>query len=92
MEIPGTERPKIKAIEDAADGYTAIRDKRMKLTKQEVAAKEKLVEVMLKNADKLCVDKDGNKIYRFDTELVILSDVANVKVRRAKDEAEPDAE
>jgi hypothetical protein len=90
LEIPGTERPVIKAIEDAAENYVAARDKRMKLTEQEVAAKDKLIEVMLKNADKLCVDGEGNKIYRFDEAVVILSDIAKVKVRHAHDEAEAD--
>lgn len=87
-EIPGTERPKIKAIEEAADNYVTARDKRMKLTEQEVAAKGKLVEVMLRHADKLCEDGDGNKIYRFDDEVVLLSDIATVKVRRVREEPE----
>jgi hypothetical protein len=40
---------RIKEIEDAADNYVDCRDERMGLTDKEVAAKEKLIEVMRKH-------------------------------------------
>lgn len=81
LEIPGTERPRVKPIEDAAENYVSVRDKRMKLTEQEIAAKLKLIEVMLRNSDKLSEDGDGNRVYQYDEELVILNEKTNVKVK-----------
>lgn len=89
LEVSGTERVKIKAIEDAASKYVDVRDKRMSLTEKEVAAKATLVDVMQRHADKLGEDGDGNRVYRFGDEMVILSDKINVKVRHA---AEPEAD
>lgn len=83
MEIPGTERPKIKAIEDAASTYVDARDKRMKLTEKEIECKAKLIDAMQRHIDKLSVDADGNRIYRFDDELVILIQLESVKVKHA---------
>lgn len=90
MEIPGTERPKIKPIEEAARAYVDVRDKRMALTEKEVVSRAKLIDVMQKNADKLSVDGEGNRIYRFNDELVILSDKATVKVRAVTTDGEPE--
>ena len=83
MEIPGTERPVIKAIENAAEAYVSARDKRMKALENEIALKTKLIEVMENNADKLGVDADGNLLYRYDEEVVILSKLDTVKVKKA---------
>ena len=88
-ELPGMERPKIKEIESAADAYVSARDRRMKLTESEIAAKAKLIETVQKFADKLNVDGDGNRIYRYDDLVVILSDKVNVKVKSA---SEPEAD
>lgn len=83
-ELPGTERAKIPAIEIAADEYVKVRDKRMKLTEQEVAAKTKLTEALLAHEDQLDENGDGDRVYRYDDEIVILqSGKVNVKVRRA---------
>ena len=90
LEIPTMERPKIKAIEDTAQDYVTIRDKRMKLTEQEIVAKASLIETMLKHEDKLCVDGEGNRIYRFDDEVVLLSQKTGVKVRHAADPDDDD--
>lgn len=81
MEIPGTERPKIKPIEEAARAYVDVRDRRMSLTEKEVASRTKLVEVMQKHVDKLATNEDGDFVYRFDDEIVVLSDKTTVKVR-----------
>lgn len=90
MEIPGTERPKIKPIEEAAEAYRAIRDKRMRLTEQEVTARTNLITVMEKNRDKLSVDSEGSAIYCYEDEMVILSEKATVKVRTASNDGGED--
>lgn len=79
----GFDRPKIKAIEDAALAYVEVRDKRMKLTTKEVEAKTTLVDVCKKHLDKLPVNGEGDHVYRFDEEVVILSTKDNVKVKTA---------
>lgn len=83
MEIPGTEPPKIKPIEEAAEAYRDLRDKRMKVLESEIAAKTKLISVMDRHKDKLGVNSEGEYIYRYDDEVVILSDKVTVKVQRA---------
>jgi hypothetical protein len=83
LQIPGTERTKIKEIEDAAEAYVSIRDKRIKLTEQECSAKEKLIELMQQNKAKLSLNSEGHFVYTYDEELVILTDKVNVKVKRA---------
>jgi len=88
-ELPGVERESIPAIEAVADAYVKVCDRRMKLTEQEITAKAVLLEVVTKHADVLAVNGDGQRIYRFEDEVVILEPgKANVKVKRAH--AEPD--
>lgn len=78
------ERPAIPEIERAADDYVKVRDKRMKLTEQEITAKASLIASMQKHQDKLSVNGDGQRIYRFDDEIVILDPgKVNVKVKTA---------
>lgn len=90
-ELPGTERPAIPEIDEAADAYRSVRDKRMKLTEQEITAKTNLIEVMRANAKKLAVNAAGERIYRYDDEVVVLEPgKENVKVKHAS--AEPEGE
>lgn len=86
------ERPKIKPIEDAAERYVELRDKRMKLLEQECAAKEKLTETMQANAGKLSQDGDGNLIYKYDEQVVIMAEQVGVKVKHAKTSDDEEAE
>lgn len=86
LEIPGTERPVIKAIETAAEAYVDLRDKRMSLLEKEIQAKENLINVMMKHQDKLPVDGNGCQIYRYDEQLVILSVQDAVKVKKVVEE------
>lgn len=72
VEIPGTERPRIKAIDDAAEEYVNVRDKRMEWTKKEVAAKQQLTDLMHKHAEKIGRDAEGGLTYRYDDMAVIL--------------------
>lgn len=88
-ELDGMERPAIKEIEEAADAYVAVRDKRMALTTKEVAAKTNLMQVMLAHEKDLTKNGDGDLVYRFDDEIVILKPgKANVKVKAAHDDEE----
>lgn len=79
---PGVARPKIKAIEVAADDYSDIRDTRMAWTKKEVSARDKLVDVMAKN---------NLERYQFgDHEVVMVPGKAKVKVRTINGEETDD--
>jgi hypothetical protein len=63
-EIPGTERPRIKQIDDAADLYRELRDKRMKALEKEIEAQDALQKVLHKHEEKLTDrDEDGNPLY-----------------------------
>lgn len=63
-EIPGTERPRIKQIDDAAENYRDHRDKRMKALDKEIEAQVKLQEILHKYEEKLTDrDEDGNPLY-----------------------------
>jgi len=72
LPIPGTERPSIKEIDEAAEAYVNVRDKRQELTKKEVAAKQALSDLMHKHADQIGKDADGGLTYRYDDMAVIL--------------------
>lgn len=86
LEIPGTERPKIRSIENAAQAYVAARDARMSALTKEISAKEKLIMVMQNNSEKLSVNGDGDLVYRYDDEIVVLSEKDMIKVKSVKDE------
>lgn len=79
--MPGTDAPKVKAIEAAAEVYVEVRDERMGLTKREVQAREKLIAVM-KTA--------GLTVYRIPADdgegalIVSVSDESKVTVRKEK--------
>lgn len=70
LEIEGTQGPRIKAIDEAAEDYVNARDKRMRLTEQEVACKAVLIQVCRKNEDKLSSDGNGTLRYRYDDMVV----------------------
>jgi hypothetical protein len=59
-------------IDKLADDYIRERDKRMKQTPREVAAKGRLVEALHSNADKLR-NPDGDIVYRMDDLLITLT-------------------
>lgn len=92
MEITGTERIKIPEINRAAAAYEKVRDERMALTTKEVAAKQRLIDVMTEHKDKLPVNGDGDSVYPFGDEIVVLKNgKVGVKIRPAI-EAEPEGE
>lgn len=89
--FPTMKQKRITEVEDAAELYRIERNKRMKATEKEVAAKAKLIEVM---------KKAGITIYRDDDHkpplLVLLSAGADkVQVKDVEDdepeEPEPEA-
>lgn len=81
--IPGTEQKSIKEIDDAAEAYVEIRDKRMALTKKEVEAQATLVAAMAKHnlTAYRCTSTD-------DPLDVTLVSKTRAKVRGPKDEDE----
>jgi hypothetical protein len=92
-ELEGMEKPSIPEIEEAADAYVSIRDKRMAMTEKEVAAKTNLLQVLLSHESELSPGEDGSKLYRFDDEIVLLKPgkrVVKVKSAHEDEESEDD--
>lgn len=60
LDIPGTERKTIKAIEAAADEYQSFKEKRVSALTKEIAAKGKLLDLMRKHEQTTyrCDDSD----------------------------------
>jgi hypothetical protein len=82
LPIPGTELPRIEEIEVAAENYRNIRDRRMKLTEEEITAKTALMQSCIAHMDELPKNSSGNHNYRFDDQIVeIISGKPNVKVK-----------
>jgi hypothetical protein len=92
-ELPGVESPSIPEIDTAAAAYVKVRDRRMKLTEDECAAKAKLIEVVTEHKKELTPNGDGERTYRFDDFIVILKPGRdNVKVRTDNGPDEPEEE
>src|SRR5437899_4326500 len=64
IEGIGVSPVRIKEVDAALDEYIPIKEKRCTLTPKEVAAKEKVMEKMRKNADKIGADGEGALVYR----------------------------
>lgn len=90
-EIPGTERPRIKALENAAEDYVTKRDTRMQATTKEVEAKTKLSDLMHKYSTgedaPLKKTSEGELVYRYaDMEVRLTPKEEVLKVRHVEDE------
>ena len=87
-EIPGTERPKIPEIEEAAELYVQARDRRQAATKAEVKAKQDLAALMHAHRDEIGENEKHELIYHYDDMEVRLSpkDEA-LKVKHVKEES-----
>lgn len=72
MEIPGTEAPKIKEIELAAESYVEARDKRMRLTEKEVTAKTNLIQTVLEHQKELPTNEKGERLYRYGDDMLVV--------------------
>lgn len=60
LKIPGTEGKAIKEVNDAAEHYVSMRDKRMKLTEKEVEAQTALLAAMKKHNVEVYRDDDAS--------------------------------
>jgi len=92
IEIPGTERPKIKSIDVAANDYVTKRDTRQRATEKEVEAKQKLSDLMHKystgeDAPLKKHPDTGELVYRFgDTEVRLTPKEEVLKVKTIEEE------
>ena len=78
--IDGTEPVRVKEIEEAADTYRDIRDRRQELTREETAANEALLALMKEH---------GLTSYRYDgSEVTLAKEKEKARVRRIKAEGE----
>jgi|SRR5208282_2070478 len=101
LEIPGTERKTIKAIDEAAETYRSFRDRRMTALEKEIESLTALVAICEQKKDQLPEIADGKdkgkRIYRYDdggedSFDVIVGTKTTVRVRKHKDESAPDDE
>lgn len=89
-EIPGTERPRIPAIDRAAAKYETARDARMEATEEEVKQKEKLRDVLHEHEHELTErDEDSNPFYLYQDDgewkmAVLERSEESVKVKKYK--------
>lgn len=67
----GVERVSIPAIDRLADAYVTERDKRLKLTPREVAAKTKLIDALRQHSNRL-QQPDGTLLYNYDETIIRL--------------------
>jgi hypothetical protein len=85
-ELEGMEAPRIKAIDEAAEHYVSVRDKRMKLTASEIAAKQNLIDTCREHEDKLSHDGNGVIRYAYDDMVVEWERRDKIRVRHATSE------
>ena len=76
QELKGVERKVIKAVENAADDYVEVRDKRMALTTKEVEKRGVLIAAM---------QEAGVTSYRYDDRIITLDSKTKVKVKTDRD-------
>ena len=91
MKGPGVEIIRIPEIDKLAEAYVIQRDKRCAETPREIAAKDKLIDAIHKNKDKIGVDSNGEVVYRYDDMIVTLKpgkEVLKVKAVREAGEDE----
>lgn len=83
IEGEGVSKPKIKAIDKAADKYVEVRDARMEMTEKEIAAKAVLLNAM---------HEAGLTEYQYgDMKVIVKPGKENVKVKNVDfDENDPD--
>jgi hypothetical protein len=72
---------RIAAITKAINEYEDIKTQRCALTPQEVKTKQKVIELMEKNEDKLRNPQTGNLEYHLDDNRYVVIEPAKVKIR-----------
>ena len=76
-ELPGVEREKIPAIEEAAERYVKLRDRRMSVLEDEIEAKQALL---------LAMTEARKKSYRTDDDrIVTVEPKQQVRVKKIED-------
>ena len=88
IQIPGTEATSVKAIEKAADFYVAARETFQTASEKIEEAKTKLLDACHDNLDSMNVDGDGNRVYRYDNLLIVLSSREKLNVKTSQEEEE----
>lgn len=68
----GVEPLRIPELDQLAQKYVVERDKRLRMTPKEVAAKSELIEALHDYADKIGRQKDGSLIYRYGDMVISL--------------------
>lgn len=84
LEIAGTERPRVKEVDAAAEEYVEIRDKRMKLTVEEKERKEKLIAVMQQHKLTFYEDLESDP----PLQVWLVNGEVNVKVKKLNGDEE----
>jgi hypothetical protein len=80
----GVAPKRIKAVDEKAEEYVKVRDRRMALTKKEVQAKNELIDILHKNAESIGADDEGIMRYEYDDVVVELAPgKEQLKVRTA---------
>lgn len=91
IEGEGVAHVRIPEVDEAAASYVRFRDRRMELTKKEVESKDKLIEVMHENEDKIGKDASGAMRYVFDeTEVILRPTGEELKVKAYVDPGAPE--
>lgn len=88
------EAPSIPEIDEAAEKYVRVRDRRMKLTTEEVTLRETLIETVKQHIKDLTANGDGELHYRYgdDMEVILKPGKEKVKVRHASADSEEEEE
>lgn len=71
MEGDGVAPVKIPLLEKLARAYTQVRDERMQTLKDEIDAKQELIEAMHKNSERIKTPS-GVLMYHYDDEVITL--------------------
>lgn len=89
---PGVSPVSITEVDEAADVYVDIRDKRVRMTAKEVTAKGNLIDLLHANADKIGRDGQGTIRYEHDGRVILLQskgEKLSVKELTDKQDEEP---
>lgn len=90
-EIKGTERPSIKALDEAATKYVTERDERMRLLQREIDAKATLIQRLHEHEDQLEENGDGALCYQFHDgtrqRMCVLGTEEKLSVKKVAEEA-----
>jgi hypothetical protein len=81
LEGPGVSVVRIASITKAINEYEEIKTQRCALTPQEVKTKQKVIELMEKNADKLRNPNTGCLEYHLDDNRYVVIEPAKVKIK-----------